>query len=176
MASQLWGIGSIAVAARSTQLADVPIFLLETLISRAALAVAGYIARKGEDSSPDTAGAFTRLTGALMLKDAGTAAVVVEHSERRRKYGETDATVVAKAKAAQRILERVALGHRIWSDVNTQGKHRSLSAHRCVSGDALGSRRQESARPVRRIDQTIQRRHEAGAVARLLVSRSAAPA
>lgn len=44
-------------------------------------------------------GAFTGETSAGMLKDAGCAAVIVGHSERRA-MGETDADVLAKAKAA----------------------------------------------------------------------------
>ena len=47
-----------------------------------------------------------------MLEDAGAAAVIVGHSERRRDHGETDAAVRAKALAAQRagLLAIVCVG------------------------------------------------------------------
>ena len=45
-------------------------------------------------------GAFTGEVGPLMLKDAGCAYAIIGHSERRQFFGETDATVNKKLKAA----------------------------------------------------------------------------
>jgi len=49
---------------------------------------------------PKDAGAFTGETSPRMLVDAGCAWVIVGHSERRQHFGETDAFVAEKAKAA----------------------------------------------------------------------------
>jgi triosephosphate isomerase len=56
----------------------------------------------GQDCHPQPAGAYTGDIAAEMLKDAGAAAVIVGHSERRLYHGETDAMVRAKALAARR--------------------------------------------------------------------------
>lgn len=66
----------------------------------------------GEDCSAEIAGAFTGEISAEMLKDAGAAAVIVGHSERRQHHGETDAIVASKAKAARRagILAIICIG------------------------------------------------------------------
>jgi len=54
----------------------------------------------GQDCHIQESGAFTGDVAAPMLKDAGADFVIVGHSERRAGYGETDATVQAKAQAA----------------------------------------------------------------------------
>jgi triosephosphate isomerase (TIM) len=54
----------------------------------------------GQDCHAEAKGAFTGSVSAAMLKDAGAAAVIVGHSERRHGLGETDALVKAKAEAA----------------------------------------------------------------------------
>jgi triosephosphate isomerase (TIM) len=56
----------------------------------------------GQDCHAAAAGAFTGDLAAEMLKDAGAAAVIVGHSERRTLHGETDAQVRDKAQAAWR--------------------------------------------------------------------------
>ncbi|MBF0478506.1 MAG: triose-phosphate isomerase [Candidatus Omnitrophica bacterium] len=48
----------------------------------------------------EDAGAFTGEVSGLMLKDAGVQYVIIGHSERRQFFGETDATVNKKIKAA----------------------------------------------------------------------------
>ena len=54
-----------------------------------------------QNCSTDTKfGARTGEVGAAMLKDVGVSFVIVGHSERRQFYGETDATVNQKTKAA----------------------------------------------------------------------------
>ena len=54
----------------------------------------------GQDCHDQAKGAFTGSISAPMLKDAGAAAVIVGHSERRHGLGESDALVKAKAEAA----------------------------------------------------------------------------
>src|SRR6195256_1300894 len=56
----------------------------------------------GQDCHAEASGAFTGDLSAEMLKDAGAAAVIVGHSERRSLHHETDAQVRAKAQAAWR--------------------------------------------------------------------------
>lgn len=54
----------------------------------------------GQDCHAKASGAHTGDISAEMLADAGAAAVIVGHSERRTDHGETDADVQAKANAA----------------------------------------------------------------------------
>jgi triosephosphate isomerase len=56
----------------------------------------------GQDCHAEPSGAFTGDIAAEMLADAGAAAVIVGHSERRTTHRETDAAVRAKAQAAWR--------------------------------------------------------------------------
>ncbi len=59
------------------------------------------IALGGQDCHRERAGAHTGDVSAAMLVDAGCSYVLVGHSERRAEHGEGDATVRAKAEAAQ---------------------------------------------------------------------------
>lgn len=54
----------------------------------------------GQDCHAEASGAFTGSVSAGMLVDAGTALVILGHSERRAGFGETDADVAAKVEAA----------------------------------------------------------------------------
>ena len=54
----------------------------------------------GQDCHTAANGAHTGDISAAMLADAGAAAVITGHSERRADHGETDATVAAKSAAA----------------------------------------------------------------------------
>jgi triosephosphate isomerase (TIM) len=56
----------------------------------------------GQDCHAKDSGAHTGDISAPMLKDAGAAAVILGHSERRADHGESDALVRAKAEAAFR--------------------------------------------------------------------------
>jgi len=65
-------------------------------------AIAGSaIALGGQDLYWEAKGAFTGAVSAKMLLDMGCTHVIVGHSERRRLFGDTDASVAAKVKAAQ---------------------------------------------------------------------------
>jgi triosephosphate isomerase len=54
----------------------------------------------GQNLHPKDSGAFTGEVSARMLVEAGCAWVIVGHSERRQLFGETDALVAEKVKAA----------------------------------------------------------------------------
>lgn len=58
------------------------------------------IAVGGQDMYWEQSGAFTGAISAPMLLDAGATFVILGHSERRRLFGETDAAVNKKARAA----------------------------------------------------------------------------
>ena len=92
--------------------ADVLICPPATLLSRALASVAHEFELGGQDCHAEISGAFTGDISAEMLKDAGASAVIVGHSERRQYYGETDAQVAAKAKAAWRagLLAIICIG------------------------------------------------------------------
>jgi triosephosphate isomerase (TIM) len=84
-----------------------------TLTARfASAARESSVAIGGQDCHAQPSGAFTGDIAAEMLKDAGAAAVIVGHSERRQYHGETNEGVRAKALAARRagILAIVCVG------------------------------------------------------------------
>jgi triosephosphate isomerase len=68
----------------------------------AALAKGSRLLIGGQDCHAEPAGAYTGDIAAEMLADAGAAAVIVGHSERRTYHHEDDATVRRKAQAAWR--------------------------------------------------------------------------
>ncbi|HXL99101.1 MAG TPA: triose-phosphate isomerase [Rhizomicrobium sp.] len=100
--------------------ADVLICPPATLIAQAVWQAKGRIAIGGQDCHPEISGAFTGDVSAQMLLDAGAAAVIVGHSERRQLHGETDALVMAKAQAAWRagLLAIICIGE---SDAQRDG-------------------------------------------------------
>jgi triosephosphate isomerase len=64
-------------------------------------AVAGSgIAVGGQDLYWEERGAFTGAVSAAMLREVGCSHVIVGHSERRRLFGDTDAAVAGKVRAA----------------------------------------------------------------------------
>jgi triosephosphate isomerase len=74
-----------------------------TLLARARDVLArSAVALGAQDCHPLPSGPHTGDISAEMLADAGATAIIVGHSERRTDYGETDALVNAKAKAAFR--------------------------------------------------------------------------
>jgi triosephosphate isomerase (TIM) len=75
-----------------------------TLLSRMAERAAGSALQiGGQDCHAGSNGAHTGDISAAMLKDAGASHVILGHSERRADHSETDASVQAKASAAQAI-------------------------------------------------------------------------
>jgi triosephosphate isomerase len=83
-------------APRSVVVICPPTTLLSTLAEQGA---ASGILVGGQDCHTNTSGAHTGDISAPMLADAGAQYVIVGHSERRATYGESDATVRAKAEA-----------------------------------------------------------------------------
>lgn len=83
---------------------------VDLVVCPPATLIAGFAARAqgtlvaigGQDCHAEAAGAHTGDISAEMLRDAGAAAVIVGHSERRCCHGETNAAVRAKALAARR--------------------------------------------------------------------------
>lgn len=76
-----------------------------SLLYPASVALVGSrIATGGQDCSTQGSGAFTGEVSAAMLADAGAGFAIVGHSERRTLHGEANATVRAKAEAAQKAL------------------------------------------------------------------------
>jgi len=122
-----------ALAARPPK-ADVLICPPATLISRAFASVAHEYELGGQDCHAEISGAFTGDISAEMLKDAGASAVIVGHSERRHYYGETDAQVAAKAKAAWRagLLAIVCIGE-------TETQRDAGDALKICGGQIVGS-------------------------------------
>ncbi|MDF1756289.1 MAG: triose-phosphate isomerase [Verrucomicrobiales bacterium] len=58
------------------------------------------VALSAQNMSPEASGAFTGEVSAAMLKEVGTSYVILGHSERRSLFGEDDAIINAKVKAA----------------------------------------------------------------------------
>jgi len=72
------------------------------LFTSAAIVIGSKVAIGAQDCHPAVSGAHTGDLSAEMLADAGAAAIIVGHSERRTDHHETDALVRAKAEAAWR--------------------------------------------------------------------------
>ena len=101
------------VAAQPSPGCDVLICPPATLIAALAERVKGGPVKTGaQDCHAAPSGAHTGDLSAEMLADAGAAAVIVGHSERRADHGESDAVVRAKAEAAWRagLLAIVCVG------------------------------------------------------------------
>ena len=87
-----------------------------TLIAQFAAAAKGSgLMVGGQDCHAKVSGAHTGDISAEMLADAGAAAVIVGHSERRTDHHETDAVVKAKALAAWRagLIAIVCVGEQL---------------------------------------------------------------
>lgn len=99
--------------ARRGQSADVMIAPPATLLMAMVDACAGSnVSVAGQDCHIAKSGAHTGDIAAEMLRDAGAAAVIVGHSERRTDHGETSALVHDKAAAAHRagLLAIICIG------------------------------------------------------------------
>lgn len=83
---------------RGVEIVVAPVF---TALSRVADAAAGSnINMAAQNCFWEEEGAFTGEVAPKLLKDAGCSHVIIGHSERRQYFGETDATVNRKTKAA----------------------------------------------------------------------------
>ena len=72
-----------------------------TALQAVGRAIAGSpVALGAQNLHPDPEGAHTGEISAAMLKEHGCVYVILGHSERRREFGETDAFINAKARAA----------------------------------------------------------------------------
>ncbi|MGX9393508.1 triose-phosphate isomerase [Nitrobacteraceae bacterium UC4446_H13] len=82
------------------------------LFTSAASAIGSRVAIGAQDCHVATSGAHTGDISPQMLADAGAAAVIVGHSERRADHGETDALVRRKAEAAwnEGLLAIICIG------------------------------------------------------------------
>ena len=142
LSAQLHEIGTIAASVHARPpAADVLICVPATLLSRAVQAAAGRIVLGGEDCHAEASGPFTGDISAGMLRDAGAAAVIVAHSERRRHHGETDPMVAAKAAAAWRsgLSTIVCIGE-------SAAQRRNGDALAVCGGQVAGSLPQDLAR------------------------------
>ncbi len=93
----------VAGASQVSGKAELMICPPATLIAQFAKAARGSaVATGGQDCHAAASGAHTGDISAEMLADAGAAAVIVGHSERRTDHHETDAQVREKAQAAWR--------------------------------------------------------------------------
>jgi triosephosphate isomerase len=103
------GDAAVAAAERVDVLFAVPY----TLLAQAVVAAAPWGIRiAAQNLHADPSGAFTGEISIPMLKEAGVTASLIGHSERRQFFGETDATVARKTRAAleQGMLPIVCLG------------------------------------------------------------------
>ena len=91
--------GAGALAGKADLLVCPPVTLIAGFADRAR---GTKLAVGAQDCHPKASGAHTGDLSAEMLADAGAAAVIVGHSERRADHGETDALVRQKAEAAWR--------------------------------------------------------------------------
>jgi triosephosphate isomerase (TIM) len=106
-------LAEIVRGAEALSRAEIMVCPPATLIASFAEAAAGSRVRIGaQDCHEEPAGAFTGDLSAEMIKDAGAAAVIVGHSERRIHHRESDDQVRAKAAAARRagLLAIVCVG------------------------------------------------------------------
>lgn len=84
------------------------------------------IALGGQDCHAESSGAFTGDISAPMLAEAGCRYVILGHSERRERHGETDAEVAAKVAAAMRaeLIPLVCVGESL--DLRKSGRAESF--------------------------------------------------
>ncbi len=111
--SSIGELEKIIAGARTFESVDVMVCPPATLVASFAAAARGSpVAIGGQDCHAAPSGPHTGDIAAEMLADAGAAAVIVGHSERRQNHGETDAVVRAKALAAHRagLVAIVCLG------------------------------------------------------------------
>ena len=80
--------------------AEIVIFPPSTYLSQVAKAAGSKILVGSQNHYWEKPGAFTGEISGAMLKEMGVEYVIIGHSERRQYFGETDATVNSRLKAA----------------------------------------------------------------------------
>jgi len=92
---------ALATALRGGAACDMLVCPPTTVLAAVAEALAGStVMVGGQDCHPEPSGARTGDVSAPMLRDAGAGWVILGHSERRLGYGESNALVQEKARAA----------------------------------------------------------------------------
>jgi triosephosphate isomerase len=94
-----------AASIAEAKLPDAELFVIppHTAIATVARRLSGSgVLVGGQDGYWEDEGAFTGAVSAALIKDAGAEILEIGHSERRQHFGETDATVNLKVKAALR--------------------------------------------------------------------------
>jgi triosephosphate isomerase len=91
--------GAAEVAGKVVLLICPPVTLVAAFAEKA---VGKALAVGAQDCHPEASGAHTGDIAAEMLADAGAAAIIIGHSERRADHGESDSLVKQKAEAAWR--------------------------------------------------------------------------
>ena len=92
------GLKPLVQDVTNVEIVVAPVF---TVLAKVGEALAGSNIRlAGQDCFWEAEGAFTGEVSPKLLRDAGCSHVIIGHSERRQYFGETDATVNRKLKAA----------------------------------------------------------------------------
>jgi hypothetical protein len=96
------------------------------------------VALGAQNVYPEKEGAFTGETGIGMLLDLGCRFVIVGHSERRHKFGESDPFINRKVQAALAAVVEVIGGHESGAElIRRPSRGRELGAER-GKGDCRG--------------------------------------
>lgn len=111
------------------------------LLFSAAEQLQGSAVRLGaQDVSDQASGAFTGEVQAELLAECGCSFVIVGHSERRARYGESDALIAGKVRAAHRVglIPLVCIGESAEARAAGQAQQ-VVSAQLDGLGDALAA-------------------------------------
>jgi triosephosphate isomerase (TIM) len=136
--------GVQALLVRETGLDDIDVFILPDFLSIPS-AVEPETARPwplkamigAQDCSDDDQGAHTGSVSPAVLAEVGAEIVCVGHAERRRDFGETDATTAAKARACVRngLIPLICVGELHQPDeVSAAAEAVKSQVERCLEG------------------------------------------
>jgi triosephosphate isomerase len=103
LAGNLGLLGAVGKGAAEIKGAEIALLVPYPYLAQARSVLGGSaVAWGAQDVSEHASGAYTGEVSAAMLADFGCTYVAVGHSERRSFYGDTDAVVAAKFRAAQK--------------------------------------------------------------------------